>query len=200
MNLTKKDIKEIKKNQIKKIHFNKGYFGSFYLISKDKGIKLVTNQDAHFRFHFDLEEFIPLTDIKIHGVSLPEEIGYDERGNFKGYTLPYFEGPNVPKALRKNKTVPWSTIDHYFDTLYDKIIDLTNHDVLIYDIQPHNIIVSDNELKIIDCDFFKFEKDTPKQVLYIENMFQLRLGIDRIKNKKLKEHVNIYFNKKRGTK
>ena len=198
MKLSKQKIKEIKKSSIKNLKFNKGYFGEFHLISKDKGIKIITNPNTHFRFHFNLDEFKPLTEIKVNGVSLPEEIYYDEDGNFKGYKTQYFEGKKLTKVVKRYKNISNSTAEKYFDTLYNKILELTENNILIYDIQPHNIIVNDKELNIIDCDFFKCPKDQTATGLYINNMFELYLGINRIKNKKVKKHIQQYYKELRS--
>ena len=80
------------------------------------------------------------------------------------------------------------------------MIELTNKKVLIYDIEPHNIIVGDKELNIIDCDFFKYVPNENPQGLFIANTFELYLGIERLKDKNLKEHLKVYFKEKRGQK
>lgn len=157
---------------------HKGQFGSCYIFN-DKALKIIDILDSVIipkNIENNLNE---LTKIQIEGVSLPLDLIYCNN-KFIGYVMPYFNGKTLTRVLLENKyQIDQNVIDKYFSTLINKIEILSDNYIKVNDIKPDNIIIYNNELCIVDCDFYTCCKNITKKEILKYNLEELKKGINK---------------------
>jgi len=105
-------------------------------------------------------------NIKIDNVCLPEFAVYNNHRNFVGYLMKKALGHELKTSifippLFKNKFPNWNRL-HLVKlalNIIQKIQELHNHNIILGDINPNNILVKDeNTIFIIDTDSFQIEE------------------------------------------
>ncbi len=138
----------------------KGNFGSCYIFD-DKVIKIFNGDERIKKCNVEenLREIID-KNIKVNGVSLPIDLVYQEN-EFCGYTMPYFKGITLGILLEKIKrgkiTMEDSELYNLYYSLVLKTNELSKQKIRVNDVKPDNIIVYNNELCLVDCDFYKID-------------------------------------------
>lgn len=173
---------------------HKGQFGSCYIFN-DKALKIIDRLDS-IVIPFNIEQNLnELTKIQIEGVSLPLELVYCNN-KFIGYVMPYFNGKTLTRVLLENNfKLEQNIIDKYFNTLINKIEILSDNYIKVNDIKPDNIIIYNNELCIVDCDFYRCCKNITKEEILKYNLEELRKGISKTTLPNKKDTSKILLNK-----
>lgn len=194
MEITTKDLMHLKPISNSR---HKGQFGSCYMFD-GRVLKIIDKLDS-ILIPIGLEERLEcLTKFKIEGVALPLELVYYNH-QFIGYTMPHYNGKNLSMILLKyelNNQIPSiDSIDMYFDTLIRKIDILTNNHIKVNDIKSDNIIVYNNELNLVDCDFYKYDSDVKTEDLLKQNLEEVKKGISKLPLQKKKDTYKFLIKK-----
>ncbi len=157
-----------------------GNFGKCYKYN-DMVIKIFDNEN-NFISKFNVEKNLSeLTKYKVNGVALPTNLVYKDNV-FCGYTMPYFNGPTLAILLAKIQSgrilISDNELFSLYYSLFLKINELTKLNIKVNDIKPDNIIYYNNELMMVDCDFYKVCKNN--KGLYEYNVKQLNDCFNKI--------------------
>lgn len=170
---------------------HRGNFGACYLFYND-AIKIIdVDKDVIKKINIE-KRLKEVSKVKVDGVSLPKRLVY-VNNKFTGYTMPYYNAPNLKVILMKYKqgklSITSNDINNAYKSLLNKIDVLSYNKIVVNDIKPDNIIYLDGDFKLVDCDFYKKE-----EMLEYEDILNM--------NKKLlytayKKVVDEYFKDKR---
>ena len=182
MNLNSKDIDNLK--SLRTTTRNTNNFGMIYHYNDDV-IKIF--KDGDFIDKYNLESHLKeLSKLNVNGVALPKELVYID-GKFKGYTMPYYKGFTLSiilKKIMKGKIIVTpDEVNRLYNELINKVIELSKLGVKIHDIRPNNIIYYNNELCLIDCDFYRISN--------MENLMEYNISLVE---EAVKKYTNNIFN------
>lgn len=127
---------------------HKGNFGACYLFYGD-AIKII-DVDKDVIKKIDVEKRLKeVSKVKVEGVSLPKRLVY-VNNKFSGYTMPYYNAPNLKVILMKYKqgklSITSNDINNAYTSLLNKIDVLSYYKIIVNDIKPDNIIYLDGTL------------------------------------------------------
>ena len=123
---------------------------------------------------------------------MPKRLVY-VNNKFTGYTMPYYNAPNLKVILMKYKqgklSITSSDINNAYTSILNKIKELSYYKIVVNDIKPDNIIYLDRDFKLVDCDFYKKE-----EMLEYEDILNMNKKLLYMAYKKV---VDEYFKDKR---
>ena len=123
---------------------------------------------------------------------MPKRLVY-VNNKFTGYTMPYYNAPNLKVILMKYKqgklSITSSDINNAYTSILNKIKELSYYKIVVNDIKPDNIIYLDRDFKLVDCDFYKKE-----EMLGYEDILNMNKKLLYMAYKKV---VDEYFKDKR---
>lgn len=169
---------------------HKGNFGSCYLFF-NKALKYL-DMDKEILKKIDIEKRLDeLSKIRIDGVSLPINLVY-VNDKFTGYTMPYYNGPNLKNILLKYKlgkiNITKEDIEKAYNIILNKIQTLSYNKIKINDIKPDNIIYYNGDFKIVDCDFYQVVDD-----ISLDDILKYNLKLlDEAYKKVMKDYFDSY--------
>ena len=154
---------KIKKEYIINDYFNYGSFGYIYRLDEDTCLKLFVDE-CYFKpnvlrtiKNLDLNNFYKIYDLL-----------YDNKRRFCGYTMKYYAKNDIDIT-----TMPTEyTLDNLY-RLYADFKKLTHKHISAMDCYEDNVIMDDKNIVIIDADCFDIDKETPKEELLLDNIWEL---------------------------
>lgn len=166
---------------------HKGNFGACYKFYDD-AIKII-DVDKDVIKKIDIEKRLKeLSKIKVEGVSLPKKLVY-VNNKFIGYTMPYYNAPNLKVFLMKYKNgkvnINYNDIKIAYKSILNKIYMLSYNKIVVNDIKPDNIIYLNNDFMLVDCDFYKIDKKLSYNEVLDKNI--------KLLNDAYKKVLNDYF-------
>lgn len=166
---------------------HKGNFGACYKFYDD-AIKII-DVDKDVIKKIDIEKRLKeLSKIKVEGVSLPKKLVY-VNNKFIGYTMPYYNAPNLKVFLMKYKNgkinINYNDIKIAYKSILNKIYMLSYNKIVVNDIKPDNIIYLNNDFMLVDCDFYKIDKKLSYDEVLDKNI--------KLLNDAYKKVLNDYF-------
>lgn len=173
---------------------NTGYFGTCYKYD-DLVLKIYRNSLPSEILKMVEDKLVKLEGIKVDGVSFPIDLFYDDKDVFKGYSMPYYKGYNLKQILSRRKDITKEMVDEYYDKVLNKIIELSKIGILVSDIKPDNFIFEDNELKLVDCDFYDLEEKDYDSILK-ENVELLNQSFNKMKDDHFSFKTDIIYKDK----
>ena len=201
INLNESDIKKLK-------YINQGTFGMLYQKDDNTAYKIYkdeikTKYNSYIKnpclripkSHYDL---IKEKSKNIKGTEFFKDLIYID-GRFKGVVIPFYQG----ETLSKYSNIPMNKRIELVTLLINKSKELTKNNIIYTDYKINNIIVQDNDIKLIDLDDLKTHPVIVKDpVLYSYSIYKLnetvqdRFGQEQHLN--LNEDVWKRINRQRG--
>lgn len=118
-----------------------------------------------------------LANHQVDGVALPIDIVYCE-DELVGYTQPFFEGIIIEDFLKNIKSTDCISVEKYLDSILDKFYLLAQKGISSYDVCARNMIYSDGEIKLFDCDLYYFDNSKSEEDLYKESVKNFLYSVD----------------------
>lgn len=169
---------------------HKGNFGGCYLFY-NLALKYL-NVDKEILKKLDIEKRLEkLSNICIEGVSLPIDLIYAD-DKFAGYTMPYYNGPNLKSILMKYKLgkidITKEDIENAYNSILNKIQILSYNKIKVNDIKPDNIIYYNGDYKLVDCNFYQVVDNKSE-----DNILKCNLKLlDEAYKKVMKDYFDCY--------
>lgn len=143
----------------------RGGEGTVYKCNIPNKVCKIYHKDKITKFRLEKLVRMQAANIKIKGICYPEELLYNEKGQFVGYLMNEAKGNKLktsvmhPMAI-KDKFPNWNR--KQLVELCISILEITEQlhksNIIIGDINANNILVADyNKVYFIDCDSFQIE-------------------------------------------
>lgn len=171
-------IIEIKKDELDKIKESTKEFGSFGGNSTlyGKSFKYFNNMNVDL-----LRTIEPtlwnLANFKVEGVALPIDIVYCDE-ELVGYTKPFYQGIIVADYLKNIKSTDSIEVEKYLDDILNKLYDLANLGISTYDVSAKNLVYSNGNMCLFDCDFYFYSPDRAPEEAYQKSLAYFLLSVE----------------------
>lgn len=191
-------IEELEKIQSKE-KIGSGKCANLYREGND--VYKIVKQDSDSKKLYGIENIEELTTIKSEICIFPKEILIDNENSFVGYIMDYVPGTKLKNIFSK---IPLKQMREIINKAETEIEDLSQQKIIFDDMHYDNMMwdASDNCIKIIDTDFFKFGDDIPTEEVKKGNLskfnkeMEIVIGLkDYTLNKYLsrnKEYIDFY--------
>ena len=188
INLNESDIKKLK-------YINQGTFGMLYQKDDNTAYKIYkdeikTKYNSYIKnpclripkSHYDL---IKEKSKNIKGTEFFKDLIYID-GRFKGVVIPFYQG----ETLSKYSNIPMNKRIELVTLLINKSKELTKNNIIYTDYKINNIIVQDNDIKLIDLDDLKTHPVIVKDpVLYSYSIYKLNETVQDLFGQE--QHLNL---------
>lgn len=144
----------------------KGGEGSIYITNIPNVVAKIYKREKLRKEKFEKLKLMVSKRLQYEGICYPQNLLFNKRNEFVGYTMPMAKGRElkhflfIPKKVFENRNPDWTRKDlvQLGITILEKIQFLHNRNIILGDINPFNILVeSPTNVYFVDVDSYQVE-------------------------------------------